>query len=162
MSLTNYIVTAYTYSQSILSHYTHTYVASTHSQLIQRLTLRIKKALVKAHSCKLGHINILNIHIHSLRNMERRNRLVQYRIQYYLIGTSVIIRKNSSTLSLPAEKGSSGTLFVDQGVWDATNYKLPIRTNVVWQSDGKYISFYKENKPLEAIVNSDGYITKFK
>jgi hypothetical protein len=76
--------------------------------------------------------------------MERRNRLVLvYRIQYYLVGTSVIIRKNSSTLSLPAEKGSSGTLYVDRGVWDATNYKLPIRTSVVWQNDGEYIFFYK-------------------
>jgi hypothetical protein len=40
-------------------------------------------------------------------------------------------------------------------VWEATDYKLPIRTSVVWQNDGEYIYFYKKNKPLEAIVNSD-------
>ena len=79
--------------------------------------------------------------------MKRCNLLVKYYIDDYRRGASVIIRTTCSSLSLPAEKGSSGTLFVDRGVWDATYPNLPLRTNVVWQNDGEYISFYKENKP---------------
>lgn len=46
-------------------------------------------------------------------------------------------------LSLPNEVGRTGTLYIDTGIWFATNLNLPKDTTVKWEITDEYILFYK-------------------
>lgn len=75
----------------------------------------------------------------------------KYYKNYILKGNSLVIKSDCGMhyLSLPNEVGRTGTLYIDTGIWFATNLNLPKDTTVKWEITDEYILFYKiEDKKI--------------
>lgn len=74
---------------------------------------------------------------------KKDNKMIQFKRYWYKKGNNIIIKNEYSNhfLSLPNEIGRTGELFVTNDIYIASNYKIPIRSNVRWTITDKYVNF---------------------
>tara|TARA_B110000438_G_C15670242_1_gene587865 strand:- start:56 stop:295 length:240 start_codon:yes stop_codon:yes gene_type:complete len=74
---------------------------------------------------------------------KKDNKMIQFKRNWYKKGNSIIIKNEYSNhlLSLPNEIGRTGELYVTSDIYIASNYKIPIRSNVRWTITDEYVNF---------------------
>tara|TARA_B110000495_G_C22827726_1_gene482999 strand:+ start:545 stop:784 length:240 start_codon:yes stop_codon:yes gene_type:complete len=74
---------------------------------------------------------------------KKDNKMIQFKRNWYKKGNSIIIKNEYSNhlLSLPNEIGRTGELYVTSDIYIASNYKIPIRSNVRWTITDGYVNF---------------------
>ena len=81
-------------------------------------------------------------------NNQSLKPFLKYYIPYYKKNNTIIIRDYENALSIAIDKIQEGELYVDKGIYFATQLQLPIRETVKWKVNDDYLCFYKKiNKP---------------
>lgn len=71
---------------------------------------------------------------------------LKYYIPYYKKNNTIIIRDYENILSIAIDTIQEGKLYVDKGIYFATQLQLPIRETVKWKVNDDYLCFYKLKK----------------
>ena len=71
---------------------------------------------------------------------------LKYYIPYYKKNNTIIIRDYENILSIVIDTIQEGELYIDKGIYFATQLQLPLRETVKWKVNDDYLCFYKINK----------------
>tara|TARA_X000000950_G_scaffold286283_1_gene394710 strand:- start:809 stop:1354 length:546 start_codon:yes stop_codon:yes gene_type:complete len=73
---------------------------------------------------------------------------LKYYIPSYKKNNTVIIQDYKNVLSIAIDTVQEGELYVDKGIYFATQMQLPLREKIQWKVNDDYLCFYKKiNKP---------------
>ena len=77
--------------------------------------------------------------------MNTQRPILKYFKDDILSGNSLIVRSECDQykLSLPNQQNRSGELYVDTGIWFASELQLPKNSKVKWHITDEYLLFYK-------------------